>query len=142
MFMKIGEAATRHNIKRNAINYLVKKGAIETQHDAQGVTLVNVEQLLTHLADKAKTTTLAVHELAQTVQNEHVNVPPAPAVIAPVQAQAAAPRLEAVLAALGELTARVNAVQDALDGLARPAPPVHEASWLKRLLQRLRVSRP
>jgi hypothetical protein len=142
MFMKIGEAAARHSIKRNAINYLVRTGTIETRQDAQGVTLVNVEHLLTHLASKAKTTTSVVHELAQTVQNEHVNMPPTPAAVAPAQTQTADPRLEAVLAAVGELTARVNAVQDALDGLARPAPPAHEASWLTRLLQRLRISRP
>lgn len=142
MFMTIVEAAKQHNIKRNTINYLVKNGAIETRLDGRGVKLVNVEQLLTHFANKAKTTTSAVHELAQTVQNEQVNMPPTPAAVAPGQPQTADPRLEAVLAAVGELTARVNAVQDAVDGLARPAPPVHEASWLKRLLRRLRISRP
>ena len=142
MFMTIAEAAKQHNIKRNTINYLVKNGTIDTRLDGRGVKLVNVEQLLTHFANKAKTTTSAVHELAQTVQNEHVNVPPAPAVIAPVQAQAADPRLEAVLAAVGELTARMNAVQNTLNGLARPAPPAQETSWLKRILQRLQISRP
>lgn len=117
MFMKIGEAAARHSIKRNAINYLVRTGTIETRQDAQGVTLVNVEHLLTHLASKAKTTTSVVHELAQTVQNEHVNMPPTPAAVAPAQTQTADPRLEAVLAAVGELTARVNAVQVLLTAL-------------------------